>query len=229
MQDSPPPAPQASTRGAAPPADDVLRRAATGDGSAWRELVDAYHRRVYGLVLKQTGDAELSEEITQATFVKVLEKLGRHRGYEERGRFEAWMFRIAMNRLRDEMRRRRRQARTMDMTPGAAGGRETPGGWAAAQQSVISGGPVPAEDPLDVVDRAEQLDRLRELVTTMSDADREILHLRHTAGLSFPQIAEALNQPLGTVLARGHRALKKLRSMLEEAEPTRSASKGHAR
>ncbi len=198
--------------------DQTLRRAAEGDVQAWTALVGGYTPRVFGLVLKQCGDRDLAEEITQATFVKVVEKLGDSDGYDERGRFEAWLFRIAMNRLRDEMRRRKRQAVTMDMSPGASTGREEASGWAAAQQSVVMGGPAPGEDPLDAVERQEQVTRLRELVATMSEADREVLHLRHTAGLSFAQIAEALDQPLGTVLARGHRALGKLRKMLTEPD-----------
>ena len=51
-------------------------------------------------------------------------------------------------------------------------------------------------------------------VKELNEADRQIIYLRHTAGLTFSQIAESLEQPLGTVLARGHRALKKLRKML---------------
>ena len=56
----------------------------------------------------------------------------------------------------------------------------------------------------------------------MTEADQEVLHLRHTAGLSFAEIAETLEQPLGTVLARGHRALNKLRKLMlaNEPEPT---------
>ena len=78
-------------------------------------VVESYARRVFGLLVRQCGDRELAEEITQATFVQVVHHIGR---YKEQGKFEPWLFRIAMNRLRDEMRRRRRQARSMDMSGG---------------------------------------------------------------------------------------------------------------
>ena len=55
-------------------------------------------------------------------------------------------------------------------------------------------------------------------VELLPEADRRIIHLRHFAGLSFKQIAEVLEQPLGTVLARQHRALKKLRGLMSEVE-----------
>ena len=49
----------------------------------------------------------------------------------------------------------------------------------------------------------------------MPDSDREILFLRHVSGLSFKELSEALDAPVGTLLARHHRALKKLKTLLE--------------
>ena len=128
-----------------------------------------------------------------------------------------------MNKLRDEMRRRGRQAKTMDMSPAAtASSNDAASGWAAAEQGVIAGGPSMPDAPLEQLDRAEQVDLLRQAIATLPEADQEVLHLRHTAGLSFAQIAEALDQPLGTVLARGHRALGKLKKLMNP-EPNSEA------
>lgn len=208
--------------------DQTLSAAAAGDAGAWRTLVGAYADRVYGLVLRQARDGELAEEITQAAFVKVVEHLGR---YQEKGRFEPWLFRIAMNLLRDEMRRRGRQARTLDMSPGGvgsdAGEAGTTGAGSAgesarpiglwqggAKEAVLDARMSVPGNPAENAALAEELDRVNRAIARMSDSDREILHLRHTAGLSFAEIATTLKQPLGTVLARGHRALAKLRKAL---------------
>ena len=211
----------------------AVAQAAAGDEQAWRTLVEAYSPRVFGLLVRQCGDRELAEEITQAAFVQVVTHIG---GYNEKGRFAPWLFRIAMNRLRDEMRRRKRQARPMDMTGGSAssasdgtsgggsGGGGSSGGtsggseWAAVQDKIVSGGSAPVADPLAQASHAEQLQRLRQAVARLPEEDRRIIHLRHTADLTFAQIAETLQQPLGTVLARGHRALAKLRKLMETAE-----------
>lgn len=188
-----------------------LSDAARGDASAWRKLVEAYSPRVFALIVRQCGDRDLAEEITQATFVSLVENL---KGYDETGRFDAWLFRIAMNRLRDEMRRRKRQARTMDMS---ADDSQEESEWAGMQTRVVDlAGTRDESTPLEKLEHSEQIDKVRQAVEKLSDADRQIVTLRHAGGLSFAEIAASLGQPLGTVLARGHRALAKLRKILIE-------------
>ena len=120
-----------------------------------------------------------------------------------------------MNKLRDEMRRRKRQALPMDMSPAAGSNDQSPSQWAQVQQQVVAGGPSPGEQPIEQLAKAEQIEQLQQAVTQLSEADQEVLYLRHTAGLSFAQIAQTLELPLGTVLARGHRALKKLTRLMK--------------
>ena len=167
--------------------------AANGDGVAWKFIVDAYAHRVFALIRSKCADEDLAEEITQSTFCTIAQKLPT---YTETGKFEAWLFRIAMNRLRDEMRRRKRHAVPME--------NELIG--------VLSGGvsDVHADDEI-----ATQIQRLRAAVRQLSSSDQDIIHMRHSAGMSYKQIAEVLEEPLGTVLARQHRALKKLRNLMD--------------
>lgn len=204
--------------------NQVYARAAQGDEQAWRELVEAFSGRVFGLVLKQCGDRDLADEITQATFVKIVSHLDR---YTEQGRFDAWIFRIAINLLRDEMRRRKRQARTMDMSGGGRGdadgsGYGDNGQWQAVEAKIVRRDGLDGlegQDPFQRVARQEQIQLMRQAIASLNEADQQILHLRHTAGMSFNQIAQILDQPLGTVLARGHRALGKLKKLLGSQEP----------
>lgn len=95
-----------------------------------------------------------------------------------------------MNRIRDQIRRDARRLR-------------------------IDGRPVQtltheSASPQDVKDPGQ----LRLAIESMSEADQEIISLRHQAGLEFKAIAELLNEPVGTLLARHHRALHKLRNLL---------------
>ncbi len=171
---------------------ETLAAAAEGDQVAWRVIVDAYAPRVFGLIRAQCGDPELSEEIVQSAFCTVAQKIN---GYKEFGRFDAWVFRIAMNRLRDEMRRRKRQATPME----------------EASLVGLGGAETAAESSLEPV----ELEALDAALAELSEADRQIIDLRHVGGMSFRQISEFLEEPVGTLLARHHRALKKLKEALQ--------------
>lgn len=218
----------------------LLRAAAEGDPQAWRAIVDLYARRVYALARSRLGSSgggrggqpsahsgggsgasgsagsarhgssisqpgqgggdDDAEEVTQSVFVTVATKLASG-DYAEEGRFEAWLFRIAMNRIRDEARRRKRHARPMD--PVVMSGVRAEGATADA------GGPFSAAG-----DRARALHALRAALQELPEADREVVELRHHAGMSFREMADVLNEPLGTLLARHHRALRKLKELL---------------
>lgn len=190
--------------------DTTLEAACRGDQSAWRRIVDLYAPRVYGLLRSQCGDAELAEEIAQSVFCTLAAKLTGDIGYVEQGKFEAWVFRIAINRLRDEMRRRKRQAVNVDHS--------------ALEERAAR----PAGDGAPVRDDDEYR-ALRQAMECLSPADRQIIEYRYVGGLSFKQMAELLDEPLGTILARQHRALRKLRDLLDGSgdagEPHRRAGK----
>ena len=174
----------------------TLRRIADGDESAWREIIDAYGSRVYALLFSRCRNAELAEEIAQSTFCTVVTKFD---SYVEVGKFESWLFRIAMNRLRDEMRRRGRHA-------------------IPVAQEAFSGVAAPSDPGPSDSDQRELQQSLWDAIGELPEADQQILHLRHVSEMSFKQIAEVLEQPLGTVLARHFRALKRLRDKMGSGE-----------
>lgn len=187
-----PGAPAEQGSGGASP--DLIAAVCRGDEAAWTELVRLYSRRVFALVRSRVRDPELAEEITQSVFVTLAERLP-GKGYKEQGRFEPWLFRIAMNRVRDEARRRTRGEKMRS-------GLRLVGGDAEGDRA--------ADEP--VADTG----RLKEALASLNDADREIIELRHHASMGFKDIADLLGEPVGTLLARHHRALRKLRAALED-------------
>ncbi|MSR40354.1 MAG: sigma-70 family RNA polymerase sigma factor [Phycisphaerales bacterium] len=176
----------------------VLRDAVAGDARAWEQLVASFAPRIHGLVRAHVTDTDLAMEIVQSTFTTVATKLA---GYVESGRFEPWIFRIAMNRLRDELRRRKRHAKPMDQN--FFEGARKVGGSDAVE---VAGA---------AMDRAITADRLQAALAQLNETDREIVDLRHFGGMSFKELTEHFKEPLGTLLARHHRALRKLRGLLE--------------
>lgn len=173
----------------------LLRAAREGSSRAWHELVRRYSRRIYALAKSRCRDSDVAEEITQSVFATVATKIGGGE-YEEQGKFESWLFRVAMNRVRDHVRRMKRR-------PGAVEGHESE---------------LVAQSPPEVQAHEGSLVRLRRAMMELSESDREIIELRHHGGMSFKQMADLLNEPLGTLLARHHRALRKLKELMSESD-----------
>jgi RNA polymerase sigma-70 factor (ECF subfamily) len=174
----------------------LLARAASGDEGAWRELVSLYGRRVFALCRSRLRDRDLAEEVTQSVFVTVAIKL-KEGAYAESGRFEAWLFRIAVNRVRDQVRSAGRRL--------ASGDSEMAGSAVAPAASVGLA--------------SDELEALQSAMARLPEVDRQVVELRHQGGMPFAAIAELLDEPIGTLLARHHRALKKLKEMLTRAGP----------
>lgn len=171
--------------------------------------MDLYARRVFAMARSRLHNDELAEEITQSVFVTIATKLngqGDGSGYSEQGKFEPWLFRITMNRVRDYCRKRARHA-----TPTAP---EHMGGLSAR----------PAIDHAERDAGMADMNKLRSAMEQLSDRDREIIELRHHGQMSFKQIAEISGDPIGTLLARHHRALKKLRDLLEPQHAPQNGS-----
>ncbi len=183
----------------------LLERCQAGDRAAWDALVDAYWQRLYAYALRATRNPELAQDLVQETFLRIVQRLG---SYDDQGKFEAWLFRILVNLVRDHGRSqsRRPMQSTMHDKHGESTGDmtdEMPGNQAM---------------PHEPVELGEDLVRLKAAMERLPDGDREIIMLRHFGDVPFKEIAHIFGCPIGTVLARAHRALGKLRGMMEVVE-----------
>jgi len=183
----------------------LLERCQAGDRAAWDVLVDAYWQRLYAYALRATRNPELAQDLVQETFLRIVQRLGT---YDDQGKFEAWLFRILVNLVRDHGRSLSR--RPMQSTLSDRHG-ESAGDLTDEMSS-------PEQMPHEPVELGEDLDRLKEAMNRLPVGDREILMLRHYGDVPFKEIARVFGCPIGTVLARAHRALGKLRGMMEVVE-----------
>ena len=179
----------------------LLARCQAGDRAAWDVLVDAYWQRLFGYALRATNNAELAQDLVQETFLRIVQRLG---CYDDQGKFEAWLFRILVNLVRDHGRglsRHPTQSTVIEID-----------GERIELTDELSGKVPPPFDPLHL---QEDVDALQTAMRELPEGDRQILLLRHFADMPFKDIARTLNCPIGTVLARAHRALGKLRGLME--------------
>lgn len=172
-----------------------------GNQEAFERLFSLYRGPIYAYLVRTTGDRHLAEDLLQDVFLRLIQNIER---YIESGRFEAWIFRIAANRVRDWARRRVHSERV-----GAVG----PADDESRGPSVVDR-PVEAPPEVRLVHR-EQTRLLEAAMTTLEPDERQVLMLRHYGDLSFREIADIMGSPLGTVLAKSHRALLKLREKLQ--------------
>ncbi len=192
---------------------ETIRGAQRGDPAAYDRLVDAFCRRLAGFIYRLTGSRQDAEDLVQEVFVRVVRMIN---AYQHEGRFEAWLFRIAANLVRDRVRRSMRAPRvtTGDLSDGGADGQGDVGGL----------GGLPSHEP--TADAAlqldEEIDALNAALARLPDSEREVILLRHFTGLSFKEIADMTQVPLGTALARGHRGLKRLRGLMQVEPGTES-------
>lgn len=177
----------------------VMRRAKDLDAAAFEEIVDAYSGRLYGFFQRMLGGREEAEDLVQEVFVRVVKAIAE---YREEGRFEAWLFRIAGNLVRDRLRREPRESALGTAHHDDADELESRTGHRAGGAA-------------ETLEHREDADRLQKCLTKLPTVEREVILMRHYGELSFAEIAEYTAAPLGTVLARAHRGLAKLRRWME--------------
>lgn len=184
--------------------DAIIQRAQRMDASAFDEIVDAYAGRLCGFFLRLLGQRDDAEDLTQEVFVRLVRGIG---SYSEKGRFDAWLFRIAANLARDRVRREQRSPGTVgydaDDETGERFAETGPDGRADCHR------------PERAVEAAEEARQLEKAIARLPEMEREVVLLRHYGQLSFAEIAQYMDTPIGTALARAHRGLGKLRDWME--------------
>lgn len=180
---------------------DVIARAQARDPDAFDLLIDQYSPRLYGYFYRATGRRPDAEDLLQELFVRLVAMIGQ---YQHDGRFDAWLFRMATNLIRDRIRRRRN---ARELPESSLGGPDEQ--WERLGQAgddVVT--------PGQRMDAAEEVDRLNRAIQALPEPERGVILLRHFSGMSFREIAELMGTPLGTALARAHRGLARLRKLM---------------
>ncbi len=179
------------------PADEELvELAVVGDRDAFGILVMRYQRRIAAFLGRFVSDFEVAQELTQETFLRAWNALER---FDSRYRFSTWLFRIAHNLGVDALRRHELPTRSLE-SEGAEG------------QHLEVALPDGGKDPLERLENRELARELKREINGLRDEYRELVLLRHFAGLSYQEIAELKEMPLGTVknkLFRAHSVLRK--------------------
>lgn len=181
----------------------AVRRCLAGERDAFGEIVARWQDRIYAAVHRMTSDADLARDLAQDTFVKAWSNL---RSFQGGAALGTWLYSIALNQVRSEMRRR------------AALKRGAPVSLDARRPGDDAGAIDPADTAPGAEDRAateEHVLLLRRAVADLDEDSREVIVLREFQDLSYEEIAAAVGVPVGTVRSRLFRAREELRRRLE--------------
>ena len=179
----------------------IVRRVLQGDVNAFERLVTEYEKAVYAIAQRMTGNAEDAADMTQETFIKAYNSLQSFRGDSK---FSVWLYRIASNVCLDFLRSRSRKP-TVSLSVEDDEGEE--GQLDIADES---------QSPELLMERGLTRDAVRRGLDTLPPDYRQILLLREIQGLSYDEIAAALEIEVGTVKSRIFRARKRLCAFLLE-------------
>jgi RNA polymerase sigma-70 factor (ECF subfamily) len=174
----------------------LVERVATGDQAALAALYEATNRLIYSLVLRVLGDMSSAEEVLIDVYTQVWRQAA---SYDvNRGAPLAWMATIARSRAIDRLR----------------------SGWQDQRRKesldVLGDAPANADSPEETAAASERQRFVREALNLLTPEQRQVIELAYYSGLSHSEIAEKLNQPLGTVKTRTRLGMMKLREALAQ-------------
>ncbi len=188
------------------PPEGLEDRLMAGDPEAFRDLVEAYKRRFYGLAFEYTRNHADAEDVSQQAFIKVYRGLG---GFRRGSSLNSWLYRIVANTAIDHLRKRSL----------------VPAGFAEESRE---GAPAATHDPARTAEASDLRRSIDAALGTVSERERTAFLLRHDHGLSLREIAETLDVSVGSVKSFLFRSARKLRKELVRSGLRLSEENDHA-
>lgn len=181
-----------------PQDSELIAQYRNGSEAAFDLLVDRYKSRVYTTIFLIVKDQEIAEDLLQDVFVKVIQTLNSNK-YQEEGKFQPWLMRIAHNLAIDHFRKAKRYP-TIIMEDG----------------SNVFNSIQFAEDSIEALKvKEETLEMVKRMIEELPDAQKEVLIMRHYMDMSFQEIADQTGVSINTALGRMRYALIHLKKKMK--------------
>ena len=170
---------------------ELVHRAKNGERNAFSELVCIHAQGVRNVIYRMCGDAQIAEDAAQETFIQAWLHLS---SYRPQTSLRSWLYRIAVNAATDMLRKEKR------ILPNALEDKQLQD---------------PRLGPEALFSQEERIVLIQKAVLSLPDACRAVLVLREYEGMSYHEIADALDIPIGTVMSRLNYARKLLKDRLK--------------
>jgi RNA polymerase sigma-70 factor (ECF subfamily) len=181
---------------------ELVVRYIDGDQSSLEILIGRHKNRVYSYIYLMVRNQHLAEDIFQDTFVKVIKSL--HQGkYHDDGKFVSWVTRISHNLVIDHFRKEKQLKVISDD---------------ACEVSLFNSKKLSESNIEEQIIEGQIASDVRKILDFLPDDQREVVVLRHYAGMSFKEIAEHTNVSINTALGRMRYALINMRRLINEKD-----------
>ena len=177
----------------------LVKNYIAGDENALAVLINRHQSKLYGFIYSKVGDRDLTDDIFQDTFIKVIKTL-KSNSYNEEGKFLPWVMRIAHNLIIDHFRRNKKMPLF----------RETE---EFSIFSIMSDQSLTIENQL-ITEQVEQ--DLKRIIQELPEDQREVVLMRMYQDLSFKEIAELTGVSINTALGRMRYALLNMRKVIDK-------------
>lgn len=167
----------------------IIADCKSGRHEGFDALLGMYANRCYGYFYRLTGDPGRSNDLLSELFLRLVRKIGQYKS----GSFEKWLFTVASNIFRDDLRQKYRDRKLIQ---------------GHGEELALSQNPKPSSDQ-------EVFDKLDVCLERLDTETRELLMMRYYGKFSFRELSEMRSEPIGTTLARVHRGLKRMRELME--------------
>ena len=167
---------------------EIINGCKNGDNDSFSQLVDLYSKRLYGYFYRLSGNRTLSDDLLSELFIKLVRKIRLYDG----GSFDGWIFRIASNIFTDYLRDKQKQKKLIE-------------------NKVLMFESTSVE--MKSSDQ-ENIDKLQIQLDKLDNQTKELIVLRFYSELSFKEIAQIKQEPIGTTLSKLHRGIAKLKKLM---------------
>lgn len=172
-----------------------------GKGEAFEEIVMRYQAQLYTYILSITKNADISSDVLQDVFIRVYKKLDK---YNEENKLKNWLFTLTRNLTMDYFRKNNIKTLPLETKDDE-------------ELSLIDTIAANDSQPLDIAMSNDKTRKINEALNRLNTDERELIALKDS--MTFQEIAKMQNKPIGTLLSKFNRALKKLKTILMEYEP----------
>lgn len=175
-----------------------------GNISAFNTLVWRWEKPIYNFIFRYIGDNEQAKDVMQHCFIRVFKSLGK---LQDQSRFSSWIYQIAMNLCRDELKKKKYQTYSISEV------REFDDGDKADQKIVLAD---EEQDTTKLTHHENLAVLLQKALMTIPEEQRVVIIMKQYHGMKFTEIAEVLKTPINTIKSRMYYGLDALHNVLQK-------------